>query len=109
MNSVAHTKGADYYFEREVFEKAPEDILESVVARELAHAVDVMRDFDKALKEFLSPDRAATALSTPVERARRQILELEERGLVEDGAADRAVAWGFDIQAGKKWCRGNIK
>lgn len=83
----ASTRGAQYFFRQEIFEYAPDTVMDAIIAHELAHAYDALADLNQFSPS--GPPSRQGFFDGPVERARNEIAEREKIQRIEEIANAR--------------------
>jgi|GEM_PF-6623639 len=107
FDAPAVTRLAEYYFRDELFQFAPDAVLEAIAAHELAHAPDSLRAFEAGVSSINLPPRDPPKKGA-VSRAVQQVFEWNRVYFIESRVWETVRQWGFDQGAAVEWCEGNL-
>jgi hypothetical protein len=99
--SVAGTIGTEFYFRYELFDHAPDDVLDAIIAHELAHSLNGLdQEVDTLYARY---NRLVDSLSGhPTEEIEKR--EAANHHRIEEAADRVATKWNYDVEKAKKWC-----
>lgn len=105
-SAAAATRGASFYFRYELLDDAPDDVLEAIIAHELAHSYNgIEQGVANAVENVeCKLDKLYSTAPEVIEQRKREMKEHIER------EADRVAGerWHFDVKKARKWCADNL-